>query len=211
VEIIRRDANDETLWENGEVLQRYKFNPILEAKKDHFWESKMVYNAAVFKLDGINYIVYRAIGHDHISRLGLAWTKNGVDIIGRLPFPIFEPTQDYEYPSDKNKAVRPREKGGCEDPRITLIGDTIYMLYTAYNELCQTAMASIKIDDFKELVSKSIFGDYQKECQIRETWDRRWNRHGLVFPENVERKIFSRNACLFPIEVDGKIEKYALI
>jgi len=208
---IRRAACDKNLWEHNGVLQRYKFNPILEAKKEHYWESKMVYNAAAFKLDGVNYIVYRALGHDHISRLGLAWTNNGIDIIGRLPFPIFEPTQDYEYPSDENKAMRSREKGGCEDPRITLIDDTIYMVYTAYSELCQTAIASIKINDFKELLFKSSFSGYESEDQTRNNWNRAWDRHGLVFPKNVKKRIFSRNACVFPVDINHKTVKYGLI
>jgi predicted GH43/DUF377 family glycosyl hydrolase len=211
MDILAREAGDSTLWESSSLVKRYKFNPILEAIKEHFWESKMVYNAAAFKLDNVTYIVYRAFGHDHISRLGLAWTVNGVDIVGRLSFPIFEPTQNYEYPSEENKALRPREKGGCEDPRISVIDDKIYMVYTAYSRLCQTAIASIGIAEFKKLIEKSAFGDYKDSFEIREKWDNTWDRHGLVFPENVEKEVFSRNACVFPVKLDGKVIKYALI
>lgn len=80
------------------VLTRFEGNPILEPIHDHAWESKMVYNPAAIQLDGITYIVYRAFGDDHLSRLGLAWSKDGVHIDGRLPYPIFTPTTEYELP-----------------------------------------------------------------------------------------------------------------
>ena len=52
---IRREIKDPTIWESEGVLKRYKYNPILEAKKEHSWESKMVYNAAAFRIDGIQF------------------------------------------------------------------------------------------------------------------------------------------------------------
>ena len=211
MKIIRRDLKNADCWESDGILKRYKFNPILEAVKTHTWEAKMVYNAAAFRLDGVTYIIYRAIGHDHLSRLGITWTKNGVDIIGRLSFPIMEPTPDFEMPSDKNRTARPREKGGCEDPRATIIDGKIYLVYTAYSRLCQSAIASIDVEDFKELIQRSAFGEYETEEKIREEWNGAWKRHGLIFPENVKKEIFSRNACVFPVEIDGKRVKYALI
>ncbi|MCK4541435.1 MAG: hypothetical protein KAU17_04265 [Spirochaetales bacterium] len=211
MEIIRREIKDRALWESEGILKRYKYNPILEAKKEHSWESKMVYNAAAFRIEGITYIVYRAMGHDHMSRLGIAWTKNGVDITGRLAFPVFEPVEEYETPSEADRLERSRENGGCEDPRITVIGNKIYMVYTAFSALCQIAIASIGVDDFKRLISRSAFGDYESEVGIREEWKRTWVRHGLIFPENVEKEIFSRNACVFPVEIDNRTVKYALI
>jgi len=211
MEIIRKDSKDPTLWETDGILKRYKHNPILEAKKEHFWEAKMVYNAAAFRIGEIAYLLYRGFGHDHISRFGLAWTKNGVDIIGRLPFPVFEPVEDYEIPSDKNKAERPREKGGVEDPRVTVIGDKLYMAYTAFSELCQLALATIESSEFLELVQRSTFGDYESEDSIRAEWNKTWDRHGLVFPENVKKEIFSRNSCVFPVEIDSKTVKFAYI
>ena len=211
MEIIRRDLTNPDCWESDGIFNRYKFNPILEAVKTHYWEAKMTYNAASFRLDETIYIVYRAIGHDHLSRLGIAWTKNGVDIIGRLSFPIMEPIFDFEMPSDENREARPREKGGCEDPRITVIDDKIYMVYTAYSRLCQSSIASISVSDFKNLIHKSAFGEYETEEKIREDWNNAWERHGLIFPENVEKEVFSRNACVFPVEINGKREKYALI
>ncbi len=122
-----------------------------------------------------------------------------------------EPVYDFEIPSEDNKAIRPREKGGCEDPRATIIDGKIYLIYTAYSCLCQSSIASIDAADFKELIKRSAFGEYETEEEIRKEWNEAWVRHGLIFPENVEKEVFSRNACVFPVEIDGQVIRYALI
>jgi len=96
-QVLREQPLDELFVQAG-VLTRFEGNPILEPIRDHAWESKMVYNPAAIRLDGIFYIVYRAFGDDHLSRLGLAWSRDGLNIDGRLPYPIFTPTTAYELP-----------------------------------------------------------------------------------------------------------------
>jgi predicted GH43/DUF377 family glycosyl hydrolase len=87
--------------------------------------------------------------------------------------PIFEP---------KGKS----ETRGCEDPRLILFNDRIYMLYTAYDGIvAQIALASIGIDDF-----------------INYHWEA-WHRHGLVFPGYTDK-----NAALFPGTFN---EQYAML
>jgi predicted GH43/DUF377 family glycosyl hydrolase len=65
--------------------------------------------------------------------------------------------------------------GGCEDPRLTLIDDTVYMLYTAFDGWgsVRIAMTSIDISDFiagnfnwKEPVFISKPGEIQKNWAI---------------------------------------------
>jgi len=134
------------------TLTRFEGNPILEPIKEHPWESKYVLNPGAIKLNGRVYLIYRAVGEDGISRLGLAMSENGFKITERLEKPIFEP---------KGKS----EEKGCEDPRLTLIGERIYMVYIAYDGLvAQIALASIAINDF-----------------LNYRWGA-WQRHGLVFP-----------------------------
>ncbi len=133
-------------------LVRFTGNPILGPVKDHPWESKYVLNPGVIKLNGKVHLVYRAVGEDGISRLGLAASEDGLVFNQRSETPIFGPEA-------KSEAM------GCEDPRLTLIDGRIYMLYTAYDGLThQIAMASISVDDFLN-------------CR----WGV-WCRHGLVFP-----------------------------
>ena len=154
-------------------LVRYEGNPILEPLKEHPWESKYVLNAGAVRLEGSVYLVYRAFGEDEISRLGLAISEEGFEFNQRLAEPIFEP-------GGKNDAK------GCEDPRLTLIGERLYMTYVAFNgTLAQIALVSIGIGDF-----------------IAHRWEK-WHRHGIVFP-----RCNDKDGALFPEQFGGK---YAML
>jgi predicted GH43/DUF377 family glycosyl hydrolase len=154
-------------------LTRPVERPILEPIDDHGWESRYVLNAASVRLDKTIYILYRAYGDDEISRIGLAWTKDGVNIEGRLSVPIFQPEAT-------------TESAGTEDPRVTVIGDRLYMLYTAWDkEIAQIAMASIPVEAF-----------------IKHRFDR-WERHGLGFPG-----LPNKDAVLYPEKFDGRYVIY---
>ncbi|MEA3440647.1 MAG: hypothetical protein U9R58_10225, partial [Chloroflexota bacterium] len=185
---VLREQSLEELFRRTEILTRFEGNPILEPIPDHPWESKMVYNPGAIRLDGMTYIVYRAFGDDHISRLGLAWSRDGVRIDGRLPYPIFVPETSYELAEQEVLQTRPREKGGCEDPRLTLIEEQVYLTYSAYAEVLQIALASITKDDFSALPKSAEVGIASK-----------WTRYGPVFPGQLDR-----NAILFPEKINGK-------
>jgi len=101
-----------------------------------------------------------------------------VNIEGRLGKPIFGPDSKYaEYET---------ENWGTEDPRITIIGDRMYMLYTAWNkQVAQIALASIPVEAFIEKDFK------------------RWERHGLGFPG-----LPNKDAVLYPEKFDGRYVIY---
>jgi len=72
------------------------------------------------------------------------------------------------------------ERLGCEDPRVTVIGRTVYMLYTAWDGvLGQLAMASAPLEDLEDPSA--------------------WLRHGILFPG-----VANRNGCLFPERIRGR-------
>ncbi|KYO66553.1 glycosidase [Thermovenabulum gondwanense] len=159
-------------WPPAGVLKRYKFEPILSPIKEHWWENRYVLNAAAFRRGEKVYILYRAYGHDEVSRIGLAIT-DGFNVIERLKNPIFIPQTKEEVK-------------GCEDPRIVIIDDEIFMLYTAYDGVvAQIAAASIKLEDF-----------------LNREFDR-WKRLGLAFPG-----LWDKDALLFPEKIDGKYVIY---
>ncbi|HEY40729.1 MAG TPA: hypothetical protein G4O18_02595 [Dehalococcoidia bacterium] len=144
-------------------LLRFTGNPVLAPIPRNKWESKYLLNPGAIRLNGRVNLVYRAVGGDEISRLGLASSEDGFHFTERLSEPIFEPRT-------------PSEKKGCEDPRLTRIGDRVYMTYTAYSiPVAQIAIASISIEDF-----------------ANHHW-RAWHRHGLVFPGFTDK-----DAALFP-------------
>jgi len=127
------------------TLERPSENPILKPISEHGWESKYVFNPAAVYENGKVHIIYRAMGEDQTSVLGYASSKNGVKITERLPEPIYIPREDFE---------KKRKLGysGCEDPRITRIGNKFYICYTAHDgdDPTKIALSSINVSDFSE-------------------------------------------------------------
>lgn len=157
--------------------EKFPYNPILKAKPDHPWESKAVFNPAAIMIDDITYIVYRTTSYDDQSELGLAVSRDGYHIDERLKNPIYPLRSKYELPH------APGAWGGAEDPRLTRIGNRIYILYTAYDGILpRLSMSSISVKNFLE---------------------RRWNTWAfpkIISPPNVADK----DGVLFPEKIDGK-------
>lgn len=131
-------------------LKRYFKNPILKPIKENPWEEKAVFNPAAIYLNKKIHLIYRAMSKDNVSSLGYArFSSDGYTLEERLNYPIYYPKEIFE------KRTKKKGKGkygnvGSEDPRITLIGDKIYMCYTAVDDVHETkiALTSIKKDDF---------------------------------------------------------------
>lgn len=132
------------LIHNVVKLKKYKNNPIIKPIKEHGWESKATFNPAVFNHDGKICIIYRAMSSDNTSSFGCAMSNDGFTITKRLEKPIYCPT--YEFESKKKADAN----SGCEDPRITRLGNRLFMFYTAFDGISQPkiAMTSILVNDF---------------------------------------------------------------
>jgi len=169
----------------GKLSRLNKGEPMLEPVKEHWWESKYILNAGVFKLNGLTYIIYRAVGDDGVtSRFGLAWTEDGTTIAGRLPYPVFWPMRECEGISYEGKNNR-----GVEDARIQTFGELITMLYIAVDgEDHQIALASLSKDDFLKASKKSSKSVAYRPDEAslpdewKDIWSGVWRRHGLVYP-----------------------------
>ncbi|MCW3990909.1 MAG: glycosidase [Candidatus Bathyarchaeota archaeon] len=148
-------------------MVRFEGNPILEPIEDHPWESRYVFNTAMIGLGGRIHYFYRAMGEDKVSRIGYASSEDGYHIDLRLPNPVFEPSCSLE-------------KYGCEDPRLTLIGDRYVMTYTAYGDIFQVGITSISSADILEM---------------NWAWGERW----FPFPNT-----WNKNAVVFPRMIGGR-------
>ena len=149
-------------------LTRYKGNPILKPKEENEWESKAVFNCAAVSENGKVHLLYRAIGEyeKYISKLGYAVSEDGYNF-KRFDEPVFEPKEFYE-------------PHGCEDPRLTRIGDTFYITYTA--------------------MSKRAFSGSGNRVALASTKDfKSFERFGVVLPDMEDK-----NAVLFPEKINGK-------
>ncbi len=119
-------------------LERYPSNehpaPVLTPRPEVSWEAKAVFNPGVIYDDGVFRMLYRtypAITEEREPRLyrpgrffknqmsyiGYAESKDGIHFV-RRDQPFIAPDIDCD-------------RHGCEDPRITKIGDTFYITYTA--------------------------------------------------------------------------------
>ncbi len=172
-------------------LVRFHSNPIIEPKDANTWEAMATFNAAAVTLEDRIHLLYRAQGHDGHSVLGYATSHDGIHIDERLDYPVYDPSQITQTPKTQDrKFVRHPYMsgggtGGCEDPRLTRIDDTLYLTYTAFNGIQPpgVALTSISINDFlakrfdrwkkPRLISR--FGHIQKN----------W----VIFPEKVGGKI----------------------
>lgn len=162
-------------------LKRAKENPIVVQNKEHSWESKATFNPAAIYLNGKVHLVYRAMSEDNTSVFGYASTRDGIHIDERLPEPIYVPRESFE------QKLIPGGNSGAEDPRLTQIGNKIYMLYTALDgkNPPRVALTSISAKDF-----------------LAQKWN--WAKPITISPHDFDDK----DAALFPEKFD---EKYVIV
>lgn len=151
------------------VLKRFPGNPILAPRPGVLWESRGVLNPSAIDLGNKTHILYRAVSADNISTIGYAATTDGFTIEERSDRPIYVPRT-------------PQESRGCEDPRIMLINDRVYMTYTAYDgSLPRVAVTSISSGDF-----------------LKRKWSG-WTTPEIITPPTADNK----DAAILPEPVNG--------
>ena len=143
----------------------------MEPKPDHSWESKAVFNPAAIDLQGKVHILYRALSEDNTSTIGYASSSDASSIEERLSEPIYVPREGFE--TKKMEGAN----SGCEDPRLTKIGDRLYMCYTAFDGIGPPRVAATFIKE-KDFLARKFD----------------WKKPELITPKNVDDK----DACIFP-------------
>lgn len=162
-------------------LERFPGNPVIKPDPKLAWQARAVFNPAVLYENGRVHLAYRAMSIDNTSVIGFASSANGFKFEEQLSEPVNVPREDFEA-----KLV-PGGNSGCEDPRLTRIGDMIYMLYTAFNGRSdpRVALTHISLDDF-----------------LTRHWN--WSQPVLISPPNLSDK----DAAIFPRKIKGK---YAIL
>ncbi len=172
-------------------LKRSKYNPIIEPADNSYWESKATFNPTALYHDGSVHIIYRAIGENDISVLGYAKSNDG--------YSVDRGSKEVAFYSSHKPVVKKTTVpkifyssgggwgGGSEDPRLTLLGDRAYMIYTSFDGWgsVRLALTSISLDDF-----------------ISRRWN--WQEPVLISPPHEVHK----NWVLFPEKIEGK---YAIL
>lgn len=148
------------------LFRRYGGNPVVSPDRAKPYESECTYNPAAVVHENKVYLVYRAEGKNKVSSLCLAVSDDGSSFRKHGDNPVIEPTL-------------PEEKQGCEDPRITKIGDTFYMTYTSYDGMYPERSENINtsLATSKDMV--------------------RWKKHGIILKG-------IKSAALLPERIKGK-------
>jgi predicted GH43/DUF377 family glycosyl hydrolase len=165
-------------------LDKHEANPIIAPNLGNSWEAFNTFNPAALYTAGKVHILYRAQGFDYISSIGYASSSDGITIDERSEKPVFnyfinrdgQPDVNYDFVSGGGW-------GGCEDPRITQIGDRVYMVYVAFDGWSppRLAMTWIHINDF-----------------LKQRWS--WSKPVMISPPG----IVDKSGCLLPEKVNGK-------
>ena len=120
-----------------------------------------MFNAAVVHHNGLFHMLYRAQELDYVSHIGYAGSEDGFHW-SRLDQPVLSPATEFET-------------RGVEDPRVTRIGDTFYMVYVAYSE----HGTRVSLAASSNLIA--------------------WERLGVVLPDED-----NKDAALFPEKIGGR-------
>jgi predicted GH43/DUF377 family glycosyl hydrolase len=172
-------------------LERSWKNPVLMPKTNHDWESKAAFNPAALSAGGRVHLIYRAIGDDDISTFGYASSADGLHFDERLDYPVYTPRKNFEGRTIKRHLKPSRFAsggtgiGGCEDPRITLINETVFMTYVAFDGCNppRVALTTITLADF-----------------LSHRWN--WKEPVLISPYLPGDG--NKNSCILPEKINGQ-------
>jgi predicted GH43/DUF377 family glycosyl hydrolase len=172
------------------LLKKHKKNPIIEPNPQNKWESRATFNSAALYEDGKVHFLYRALGDTDLSVLGYATSSDGIHIDERSDEPCYFPREPFETPGGHaftkfaDHFASGGGYGGIEDPRVTKVGDTVYLTYVAFDGATppRAALSSISINDF-----------------LNRKWDK-WATPKLISAPGMVNK----SAVVFPEKVNGK-------
>ncbi len=148
-------------------------NPLIQPDTASSWYSLAAYNASPVVVGDELKLVFRAQAHEdyyhhqklELSIVGVASSKDGGQTFDE-PKPLVEPSEDWD-------------EFGCEDPRVTKVGDLYYIFYTAIGafpfepDKIRCAVAISK--DLKTIESKHLVTPFNAKAMA-------------LFPEKVNGK-----------------------
>lgn len=173
-------------------LQRHHKNPLLSPKPYKDWQAGGTFNPATFKdEDGRVHVIYRAVGGDGVSRLGYASSEDGVHFDDHEHYPVFSIgyTPETTTPKRYDRILYPSggSFGGCEDPRMVIINERIYVTFSAFGNWGSIRVGVISI---------------HKEDFLNKRWN--WSEPLLISPP----KAVHKNWVLFPEKIN---ERFAIL
>lgn len=184
-------------WELNGFVKVDSLNPVLQPSAEPFftdpitgravhWEARNVLNPAAVVRNDTVYLFYRAQDSTGTSRIGLAYSIDGLHFT-KYGAPVFYPDTDsmksreWSYIKNTNPECR-NCFDGVEDPRIVESEDGRYILtYTAYDG--KTARLALAVSD--DL--------------------RHWEKKGLVLSDSAFRNTWSKSGAIVTKRSDSRI------
>lgn len=154
------------------VIRRSTHNPLLKPISDHAWEAFGAFNWCPIQDKNKVHSVYRAVsGIEYVHKQELRISSIG-----------YTESADGHHFEKRKQLIAPAfewEKFGCEDPRVTKIGDTYYIFYTALSTF-PFAADGIKIavaltKDFKKITERHLVTPFNAKAMT-------------LFPEKIQGK-----------------------
>ncbi|MFH1749150.1 MAG: glycoside hydrolase family 130 protein [Planctomycetota bacterium] len=133
-----RSTRGRTRLTGRDVIHRWEGNPVITLEDIPF-ECNTVFNAAATRFNGEYLLLIRVEDKSGRSIFALARSEDGYRFIVE-PAPVMVPANEEPFAT--------YEACGIEDPRITPMDDTFYVMYTAYSHY-GPRLALAKTDDFK--------------------------------------------------------------
>jgi predicted GH43/DUF377 family glycosyl hydrolase len=154
------------------VIRRSTHNPLLKPVSDHEWELFGAFNWCPIQDNHKVHAVYRAVsGMEYVHKQELRISSVG-----------YTESADGHHFEKRRQLIAPVfewEKFGCEDPRVTKIGNTYYIFYTALSTF-PFAADGIKIavaltKDFKTVEERHLVTPFNAKAMT-------------LFPEKIKGK-----------------------
>jgi len=180
-----------------------KKHGILLDKTDLGFENSGVFNPAVIQDGGKTKVFYRAVRSGNYSSIGYAELDSPTHVEMRSDKPLLIPEHPYE-------------SQGMEDPRISKIGKTFYLTYTAYNKINALGALATSTD----LKTFTKIGPVTPDFTYREYYHmveccpelndkylfhyKIFKAHGLGQETSEKLIIWDKNVMFFPKKINGK-------
>lgn len=174
-------------------LEKYSGNPILSPNSKQPWESLVVCNPGVIYHQGKFYMLYRCAGNDtsHVTRFGLATSKDGFNFKRTSTKPILSPSVDGE------------DAGCIEDPRIVKIDGNFFITYAyrPYSPRRYWLNTDNSAFNPRDKTQPKAFGENLTSSGLLLSKDfKTFRRLGRITDPTLD----DRDVILFPEKINGK-------
>jgi len=166
------------------TVTRSEFNPLLSPIKEHPWEAAAAFNGCPVVEGHKTVMLYRAMSEPdllkepHLSTSVIARAESTDGVLYRDRCVLVSPDREFDL-------------YGCEDPRVTKLGDTHYIFYTAlggYPYNADNIKVAVALSmDLKTVEAKHLVTPFNAKAMA-------------LFPEKIGNKM----AALLTINTDRK-------